>query len=171
MTSHRIPHGANVWSDPVKDLSGRVCVDFEDLKPGLRHALYVELKNHAVNPVAITNLPRLHAELRDSLGQPIPTSGLTMSGPTPASQWAVVPRDAYVGFRIDMQTVGVPTRAHGKALLAVGGRAWELTVGNYVLNVTAVFEYQQDGPQNQWSGEIVLPPTDVVVTTQMLAPM
>jgi hypothetical protein len=69
-----------------------------------------------------------------------------------------------------MQAVGVPTRVHGKALLAVGDHAWELSAATYVLNVTAVFEHRHDGPQNQWSGEIVLPPVDVVVTTHMLAP-
>lgn len=160
---------ANVWSESVNGLSGRLRVEFEDLKPGLRHAVYLELRNHSLNPIAVTNQPQIHAELFDSAGKSVGTSGFAMSGPIPNPQWAVIPQDAYLGFRIDMQTVGVPTREHGMVLIAVGGKSWELRAGKYVLKIALVFKREEDGPQNQWVGELELPPVEVVVTTEMLA--
>jgi len=161
---------ATAWSEPTNGLSGRLLVEFEDLKPGLRHAISLELRNDYFNPIAVINQPRIHAELYDSSGKPVSTSGIWMSGPIPSPQWAVIPRDAYLGFRIDMQTVGVPTREHGMALIAVGGKTWEVRAGTYVLEIALVFERKEDGPPSQWVGELVLPPVEIVVTTQMLAP-
>lgn len=170
MSNESIPKPiAPVWSEPVNGLSGRLRIEFEDLKPGLRHAVYLELRNHSLNPVAVTNQPQTHAELYDSSGKPLGTSGFPMSGPIPSPQWAVIPRDAHIGFRVDMQTVGVPTREQGMALIAVGGKTWGLRAGKYVLETALVFDHKEDGPQNQWVGELELPPIEVVVTTQMLA--
>jgi hypothetical protein len=160
---------ATVWSEPVKELSGRLRVEFEDLQPGLRHAVYLELRSHSLNPVAVTNQPQTHAELFDTAGRPVTPSGSSMSGPIALPQWAVMPQDAYMGFRIDMQTVGVPTREHGKALIAVGGKSWELKAGEYVLKTALVFRKEEDAPNNQWVGELELPSVEVVVTPQMLA--
>jgi hypothetical protein len=160
---------AKVWSEPVNGLSGRLRVEFEDLTPGLRHAVYLELRNHSLNPVAVTNQPRVHAELFDSAGKPVITSAFAMGGPMPIPQWAVIPREAYIGFRIDIQTVDVPTREQGMALIAVGGKTWKIRAGKYVLEIALVFTYEEDGPQNQWVGELKLPQVEVVVTTQMLA--
>lgn len=160
---------ANAWSKPINGLSGKLRVGFEDLKPGLRHVVYLEIRNHSPNPIAVTNQPQIHAELFDSTGKPVSTSAAPMSGPIPYPQWAVIPRDAYLGFRIDMQTVGVPTREHGMTLIAVGDKNWELRARRYVLETTLVFKKEEDAPQNQWVGELALPPVEVVVTTQMLA--
>ena len=160
---------ANAWSEPTSGLSGRVRVEFEDLDPGLRHAVYLELKNHTLNPIAVINQPRVQAELFDTVGKPVSTSGFSMSGPIPNPQWAVIPREAYIGFRIDMQTVGVPPREHGMVLLAVGGKTWGLGAGAYVLEIALAFENEEDAPPHQWAGELVVPPVDVVVTEQMLA--
>jgi len=159
---------ADAWSEPVNGLAGRLHVEFEDLKPGLRHAVYLELKNHSLYPLAVTNQPRVQAELFDSSGEPVITGG-SGGGPEPIPQWAVIPPDAYIGFRIDMQTVDMPTRDRRMALIAVGGRTWKVGPGKYVLQIALVFERQKDGPQNQWAGELELPPVEVVVTTQMLA--
>jgi hypothetical protein len=159
---------ANVWSKPVNGFSGRLRVEFEDLKPGLRHAVYLEIRNHSLNPVAVTNQPQIHAELFDSSGKPVITSG-SANGPMPISQWAVIPPDAYIGFRIDMQTVGIPTREHGVALIAVGGKSWEVRAGDYALKIALEFKNEEDGPKTQWVGNLDLPPVEVVVTTQMLA--
>ena len=81
----------------------------------------------------------------------------------------MVPQDAYIGFRIDMQTVGVPTREHGVALIAVGGKTWELRAGRHVLHIAVAFKNDASGPSNQWVGELKLPSVEVVVTPQMLA--
>src|SRR5258708_4754527 len=164
-TSQPVP---KAWSGPVNGLSGRLRVEFEDLQPGLRHAVYLQLRNHSFMPVAVVNQPEIRAELYDSSGVPVSTSSFPMGGPIPGSQWAVIPRDAYIGFRIDMQTVGVPTREHGRALIAIGGKCWEVRVGKYVLKTALVFKKEEGGPQNQWVGELELPPVEVVVTTQML---
>jgi len=159
---------ANVWSETISELSGRLRVEFEDLKPGLRYAVYLELRNHSLTPVAVTNQPQIRAELFDSAGKPIASSGFPMTGGIPYPQWAVIPRDAYIGFRIDMQTVGVPTKKHRMALLAVGGETWGLGAGEYVLKMALVSNKEADGPQNQWIGTLELPPIKVVVTKQML---
>lgn len=160
---------ANIWSTPINGLSGQLRVEFEDLQPGLRYAVYLELRNHSLNSVTVINQPLIHAELFDSTGKPVSTSSLPMSGAVPNPQWAVIPNDAYIGFRIDMQTVGVPTREHGKALLAVGGKSWELMAGKYILKTILAFKNDEDGPKNQWCGELELPPVELVVTTEMLA--
>jgi hypothetical protein len=157
------------WSQRINGLSGRLCIEFEDLKPGLRHAVYLELRNHSFTPVALTNQPRIHADLFSSSGERVNPSGFSASGPIPIPQWAVIPRDAYIGFRIDMQTIGVPTRERGAALMAVGGQSWELTAGEYVLKIAAVFQKDEGGPENQWVGELALPPAQFVVTAHMLS--
>jgi len=157
---------ADAWSPPIRGLAGRLRVEFEDLNPGLRHAVYLELQNHSFDPVAVTNQPEIRAELLDSSGNPVGTSGLPMSGPIPEPQWGVIPRDAYMRFRVDMQTVGVPTREHGVALLALGGKSWELKVGEYVLKTTVVFQKQEDAPPNQWVGDLELSSVEVVVTLE-----
>jgi hypothetical protein len=160
---------ANAWSEPVNGLAGRVRVEFENLKPGLRHAVYLELRNHSFVPVALFNQPEIRAELYDSSGKAVNTSSFPTSGPSPIPQWAVVPRDAYVGFRIDTQTAGVPTKEHGIALVAVGGKMWGLGAGEYMLEITVVLENAEGGPANQWAGELKLPPVEVTITPQMLA--
>ncbi len=92
-----------------------------------------------------------------------------MSGPIPKPQWAVVPADAYIGFRIDMQTVGVPAREHGITLLALGGKIWGLKAGKYSLRAAVTFDYEEGGPKNQWLGELELPAVEIIITAQMLA--
>jgi len=160
---------ANAWSGPANGLSGRLRVEFEDLEPGLRHAVHLELRSHLQDPVAVPVPPRIHARLFDPAGRPLGAAGIARSGPVPEPRWAVIPRDAYVGFRIDLQSVGVPARGQGVALLAVGGESWELGAGRYVLKVAVASENQGETPPGRWVGELELPPVEVVVTARMLA--
>jgi hypothetical protein len=157
------------WSNVVSGVAGRLRIAFEDLNPGLRHAVYLELANHGFEPITLTNLPMIDAEVFESVGKPVGTAGQIGSGPEPVRQWAVIPRDAYVGLRIDAQTIGVPTREHGVVLLAVGGKAWELPPGKYLLRTSATFNAEHDGPPNQWVGKLDLPDVEVVVTPEMVA--
>ena len=167
MTEAAIPNSfASGWSGVVNGLSGRLRLQLEDLAPGLRYALYLELLNHSFDPLAVTNQPSILAELVDSFGQPVHTVAYPASGPIPIREWAMIPRGAYVGFRIDMQTVGLPTREQGLILLAVGGITWRLGTGKYVLKTTAIFNTDANGPPNQWLGELKLPPVEVVVTEE-----
>jgi hypothetical protein len=157
------------WSDPVNQLAGRVRVEFEDLKPGLRHAVYLELKNHSLDPIALTNQPEISAELYDSSGQSVSTSSFSSNGPSPIKQWAVVPRDAYVALRVDLQTAGIPAKEHQRVFLGIDGRTWELSTGSYSLRCAASFKHDDAGPPKQWTGELTLPPVEVVVTDDMFS--
>jgi len=157
------------WSETVSGLAGRLLVAFEDLQPGLRHAIFLELKNHSPDAVAVTHPPELRADLRDaSSGVPIRAPDLLVSGPISMPQWAVIPPDAYAGIRVDNRTLGVPTREHGVALLALGAKAWHVSAGHYVLRATLICSGRPDGPENQWVGELELAPVEVVVTAEMV---
>ncbi len=169
MSNETTPQPGNIeWSKPINGLAGRLGVVFEALDAGLRFAVNLELRNVSSQPIAVINQPRIQAELFDSSGNPVSTLDYPMSGPIPGPQWAVIPRDAYVGFRVDMQTVGVPPREQKTVLLAVG-RTWRIGVGKYVLTSRLIFEHQSDGPNNQWTGELELPPVEVEVTAEMVA--
>jgi hypothetical protein len=157
-----VPSGV-AWSAPVTGLSGRLRIELEDLDPGLRYAVCLELRNEAAQPIAVSNVPDVLAQLHDSAGVPVETSGIVVSGPQPSRRWMVVPVEAYLGFRVDMRTAGVPTRESGTAQLALGGMAWRLGEGHYELRATATFARAEDGPTDQWVGELALPPVTVVV--------
>lgn len=159
--------GTNAWSKPDNGLSGRLRVVFEDIKPGLRHAVTLELKNVSLKPLAVINQPRIEAELFNSAGKRVNTTArFSMSGPIPDAQWGVIPRDANLGFRIDMLTVGVPSK--DQALLAVGGKTWGLKPGKYTRESKMICK-KQKGPNNQWVGQIVLPPVEIIVTNKQVA--
>jgi hypothetical protein len=160
---------ANAWSEPVRGLSGRLLVELEDLRPGLRYAVVLELRNHTLRPVTVTDQPQVHTGLFDLAGKPVAEVKFPASGPAREPQWAVIPREATLGFRIDMQTVGVPTGEHGMALLALGGKSWGLRTGEYVLKTKIGFHPKEEAPQTPWSGELDLPPVPIILTPQMLA--
>ena len=150
-------------------LVGRLLVTFEDLSPGLRHAVYLEIRNDGFDPVAVFNQPEITSEVYDPSGTPVPTLKSGANGPRQVRQWAVIPHSSYIGLRIDAQTGAVLTREHGMVLLALGGRRWGLKPGSYVLKATALFKDEKDGPANQWVGELDLPPVEIVVTPEMVA--
>lgn len=166
------PTATGAWSAPTQGLSGRLCVAFEDLRPGLRHAVHVEIRNHLATPLAVTNQPTLRVELHDAAGKAVEKVSLPMSGPIPIAQWGVVPAGAWLGFRVDMQTVGVPTRGQRQALIALGGTMWLVGPGKYRLRATLQYDGAPPGaPAVPWIGTLALPPVEVAVTAQMLAPV
>jgi hypothetical protein len=158
----------NAWSTAINGVSARLQAEVDDLQPGLRHAVYLQLRNGSHAPVAFTNQPAVHATLVDLQKQLIAPSTLPTSGPAGVLQWAIVPANAYVALRIDLLNIGVPTPARGTILLSAGVHAWELAAGRYVLSVTAKFSPQADGPSPQWAGILAPPSIDIVVTREML---
>jgi RNA polymerase sigma factor (sigma-70 family) len=166
------------WSKPVNGLSGRLVVTFEDLKPGLRHAVTLELRNVSTEQLAVLNRPVVEVSLSDAAGESIPPSlPRSMSGPIPNPQWAVLPRDAYMGFRVDMTTVGVPAKDF--ALLAVQGKTWDLKPGSYTLRAKLIVKekdlltWERDlRPPvgvSEWIGQLELPHVEIVVTKEQVA--
>lgn len=162
-----LKHSLSGWSQRVNGFSGRIRMEFEDLNPGLRYAVYLELKNYSFDIITVNNKPQIHAELFDVSGKKINSIDLPGYGPDTVLQWAVIPHDAYIGFRIDGQGVGVPAREQGKILLATGRKNWLLAKGRYILKAVAAFNKETDGPFNQWNGMLILPPVEIAVTEEM----
>lgn len=157
------------WSAPERGLSGRLHVELEDLDVASRRAVYLELRNDSLEAIAVIDQPRIEARLTDEAGKTIEPSEFPVSGLIPNPQWAVIPRGAVLRLRIDMQTVGVPEKKSGKALVAVGGRSWALAAGNNVLRLRVLLERKAGAPVDQWVGELTLPPVPVMITPQMLS--
>ena len=157
------------WSTSEHGLSGRLHVELDDLDVALRFAVYLELRNDSSEPVTITDQPGIEARLWNNGAKPIEPSGLPMSGPIPNPQWAVIPRGGTLRLRIDMQTVGVPEKKSGKALLAVGGHSWALAAGEYVLGIGVRSQRVANAPPNQWVGELTLRPVSIIITPDVLA--
>jgi hypothetical protein len=157
------------WSEIVTGVAGRLRIEFEDLDPGLRYAVYLELANSGLDSVAVSNQPKINAELSDSQLRPVSTSGQAGNEFRPVQEWLEIPAAAQIAFRVDMRGLGVPTREHRVVLLAIGGNAWELRPGNYSLTASAEFHAETDGPPNQWTGELKLPPVEVEVTDDMFS--
>jgi len=167
MSPDSVSKSSDAWSQPVDRLSGRLRLELEDLAPGLRYAVYLEVKNHSGDALAVINQPEIHAQLYDSFGNSVNTTGISGNGPGPGPQWAVVPTDAYVALRVDMRVRAIPTKEHKRVFLGLGGNTWELGAGKYRLEVRAVFTPEPTGPINQWTGELKLPAVEIVVTDEM----
>jgi RNA polymerase sigma factor (sigma-70 family) len=181
------------WSRPVDGVSGRMVVAIEDpTADALRHKIMLELRNELSRPVAVFSAPTLEVELFDAAGKPIPEQHLPMSGPVPGPTIAVIPPLAYLGLRVDGTTVGVPPRKSGRVLLSLAGKDWTLYPGKYTLKVTVVgkeppgaaelnamaahldvadaLRRRMISTQFDWKGRLTLPPVEVVVTPELLAP-
>ena len=155
------------WTGPLGTLVWRLSIEREAVGGGLRHAVFVEAKNLSLAPVALSDQPLVRATLRDAAGRELPSSVLPASGPRHAAQWAVVPRDGYVGIRIDARLVGLPARDQGQALLALGDGSWIVGVGTYTLELQVSFPVDAKGPANHWSGRLDFPPLAFSVMLDM----
>lgn len=155
------------WTGPVGALVWRLSVEREAVDGGLRHAVFVEARNLSLDAVALSDQPAVRATVRDAAGRELPSAVLPASGPRHAAQWAVVPRDGYVGIRIDGRLVGLPPRDQGKALLAMGERSWVVGAGSYLLELQVSFAVDAKGPANHWSGRLDFPPLAFSVMPDM----
>jgi RNA polymerase sigma factor (sigma-70 family) len=148
------PDGAGAWSKPVNNLSGRLLVTPERLKPAGRLAVTLELKNVSTKPLAVTNQPRLELELLDITNQPhlvvaaLDTAWKKLDDHVLDPQWGVIPFGGYLGVRVELH--------------AVGDKVWVPRPGTYVLRTKVIAE-KGKGPENQWTGELSLPPVEMVV--------
>ncbi len=151
------------WSEPVKGMSGRVRMAFEPFGSGGRYAISIELRNSNAGPVAVkAHFWNVGVGVLDSSGNPLAQSSYPMSGPLLQPEWVEIPGNTSLAYRVDMTTVGVPTTC---ALVAVGWGMWGLKEGKYTLKakMTCV---KQEGPANQWMGELVFPPVDFTVALE-----
>jgi len=166
--------GAAPWSKEVNGLSGRLLLERENLQPGLRYAIFLELRNASTGMLAFTNQPDLMAQLIDSSGKAVPKASYPMNGPIPPADTVHLSPGTYCGFRVDVQTMGVPP---GKTiLLAVGGspksdaygcQAWSLSEGKYTLHVQASF-LPLGNAGFCYMGQIDLPPVEFTVSEKDL---
>lgn len=145
------------WSAQVRDARARLVLSLEELNPGRRYRAVIELWNTGSSPISLSDQPTVMAELRRG-GTIVPQSGSPRSGPVPEAQLGTVPRDAYLGVRVDAQTVGLP--ASGDRLLALGDKDWILKAGTYELRLRVVHPPSSNGA---WAGSFDLPPVEVTV--------
>ena len=153
-------------SGSANDLRARLSIEPEDLGAGVRLAVILELLNGSSQPLAVTNRPEIRAAIADATGRPLPPTALAASGPVAPLQWAAIPSDAYMGLRIDQRNVGVPAKAQGLALIALGAGCWILGAGVYNLELTARFDRASGGPDNQWVGELKLPGVEFEISAR-----
>ena len=148
----RVGTYAGEWSEPVNGLSARLLVTFQE---GGRSSLWagpiiLEVKNTDGKPIAFINQPAFTgAAVRDAIGNALPEffgPGNHLSG---YPQWAVIPGNAYLGMRVD---TSIPVE--------VGLCFGVITPDALHLSATLVAKHRE-GPENQWVGEIKLPPVDL----------
>jgi len=154
------------WSSPVNGLLGRLILKYKPNKYNETNLLDIilELKNSSTKPIAIKNNQNaVSFKLHDLRDYPIPQSGWTRSGPVPYPQWAVIPRDSYLGFSLYDCTVGIP--GGGGTLIALPNNVWLLKKGEFILYATlAIEDIGEDRPENAWSGKLILPPLRITVS-------
>ena len=153
------------WSSPVNGLHGRLVLKNKPNEYNETNLLDIvlELKNISTKPIAIKNNQNaVSFKLHDLRGYTIPQSGYDRSGPLPYPQWAVIPRDSYLGFSLYDPTVGIP--GAGGTFIALQNNVWLLKEGEFILNATfAIKDIDEDRPENAWTGKLILPPLRISV--------
>jgi hypothetical protein len=145
---------AGQWSQPVHGLSARLVVTLQQSpnSPRLGAApLMLEVENTYSTPLAFINQPSFADKATwDAKGNALAEShvhaGNHLSG---APQWAVIPGDATLGLRVD---TSIPVETG----LCFGVLAPEAAS----ISATLVARHRE-GPDNQWVGEIQLPPVQL----------
>lgn len=140
---------AGEWSEPVNELSARLIVRLEDTQYRSIYSAQVtlEVKNTSRSPVSFISQPHFtDIVLRDADGLAVPNTdsfpGNYLRG---LPEWAVIPGNAYLGIRVD-----TPLRVEEGMFIG------NVTFDKQNLSATLV-SVRQEGPENQWTGEIALP--------------
>ncbi|MFM9962445.1 MAG: hypothetical protein ACKV2Q_14630 [Planctomycetaceae bacterium] len=154
---------AGDWSEPVNGLSARLLVTLQE---GTQSSLWagpiiLEVKNADSKPIAFVSQPSF-SRFHFFAFPPSPKFAVwDPNGNAPESlhkgnhlsgepQWAVIPGNAYLGLRVDTPIPADDGLCLGS--LIVPG----------TFSVTLVAKHRE-GPENQWIGEIKLPPVDLSV--------
>lgn len=150
-----VPHPgtfAGEWSEPVNGLSARLLVT---LKDGTHSSLWassvvLEIKNTYSTPLAFIDQPEFtDVAVRDSKGRPLPESSYAGNQITGEPQWAIIAGNTYLGIRVD---TSIPVH-HGICVGLITPEACRLAA--------TLVSQQRNGPENQWIGEIQVPPVSL----------
>jgi hypothetical protein len=140
---------AGEWSEPVNGLSARLLVTLHE---GGQSSLWaspviLEVKNTTARSLAFIDQPVFSGvAVRDANGNPLPEPSHPGNHLAGGPQWAVIPGNAYLGLRVD---TSIPVEV-GLCIGVVPPEA-------RTLSATLVAK-PREGPENQWVGEINIPP-------------
>ncbi|MBL8820001.1 MAG: hypothetical protein JNL58_28515 [Planctomyces sp.] len=144
---------AGEWSEPVNGLSARLLVTLHE---GGQSSLWaspviLEVKNTNAGSLAFIDQPVFSgAAVRDANGNSLPEPSHPGNHLTGEPQWAVIPGNAYLGLRVD---TSIPVEVG----LCIG----VVTPEARTLSATLVAK-PREGPENQWVGEINIPPVVLI---------
>jgi RNA polymerase sigma factor (sigma-70 family) len=164
-----------VWSEPIKGLSGRLRVAWSRQGDFIRPEVIVELKSVQSPPGALAVLDRflLKAQVFDESGKEIPGPGSERIAKRTAGpeQWGLIPADAYLGYPADRRCMGERRNVQGFPLgkgvmLDLGSRTWDLPPGRY--RITARLDsistkVPPPAGAMAWDSWLALPPVEIVV--------
>ena len=165
----------DVWSEPVKGLSGRLRVVWLRQGNTLRPEVTAELKN--VEPtkaksLAVSNRFDLKVQVADASGKEVKGDGvITSATALVPERWGMVPADAYLGYPADLRCIGaeVPPQSFLQGqpvVLVLAGMQWTLPPGRYLVSARLTAGKTKSPPPpaaTQWEGMLALPPVEVEV--------
>jgi RNA polymerase sigma factor (sigma-70 family) len=153
------------WSEAAAGLRGRLLpVVRQKLNGTPILGLTLELANVSTGSLAFKADPEFaKVEVFDSTGKAVRQSGLPRSGPVPNPEYAVIPRDSYLGLPLDILTVGIPPNKG--ALLSLRNADWVLEPGRYTIRASfaaassavRVTVGGADAQPTAWADKLTLP--------------
>jgi hypothetical protein len=149
---------SGAWSEPVNGLSARLLVTYVEIAsdkfPTYFHyqKLILEVKNVGSHRLVFSNQPSFaNPTIRNAKGEVLhPPGNVDGNQRTGNLEWAAIPFNTYLGLRVD---TAIPIK--------VGLRFESFVTENHSLSATLVAR-QQEGPKNQWVGNLDLPPVLLV---------
>jgi RNA polymerase sigma factor (sigma-70 family) len=159
------------WSEAAAGLRGRLLpVVRQKLNGTPILGLTLELANVSTGSLSFKADPEFaKVEVFDSTGKAVRQSGLPRSGPVPNPEYAVIPRDSYLGLPLDILTVGIPPNKG--ALLSLRNADWVLEPGRYTIRASfaaasSAVRVTVGGADTQptaWADKLTLPPVVIEV--------